>query len=86
MHYVYVICDENGKLYVGYTSNLEQRLEQHNTNQTKSTKGRTWKLVYYEAYASKEDAVQRELMLKQRGQSKRHLKERIQNSIASMDV
>lgn len=81
MFYVYVICSLDSELYVGYTSDLEQRICQHNTGQSKSTKGKTWKLVYYEAYASKQDAINREQMLKQRGQAKRHLKERIQNSI-----
>ena len=80
MYYVYVICDVDGNLYVGYSSDLKSRIKQHNNGENKSTKGRVWKLVYYEAFLSKKDAVLREKKLKQRGQAKRFLKERIKNS------
>ena len=46
-----------------------------------STKNREPKLVYYEAYMSKKDAMEREQKLKQRGNAKRWLKERITNSL-----
>ncbi len=39
-----------------------------------------WKLVYYEAYLSESDARKRERMLKQNGNSKRHLLKRVENS------
>ena len=45
------------------------------------TKGRKWKLVYYEAYLNKEDAIDRERKLKQRGRGKQILYERISRSI-----
>jgi len=38
-------------------------------------------LIYYEAYKNKLDAQERERKLKQRGQSVKRLKERIQNSL-----
>ena len=35
------------KTYVGYTNNLESRLNKHNTNKgAKSTKGYKWELIY----------------------------------------
>ena len=81
MYYVYVIANEKGKTYIGYTGNLEKRLETHNAGGNTSTKGNKWHYVYYETYASKEDAVLRERRLKSHGQSKRQLKARIGRSI-----
>ena len=81
MYYVYIIANEEGKTYIGYTGDLEKRLKKHNSNTEDYTKGHKWHYVYYEAYLSKEDAVLREQRLKSHGQSKRQLKERIQNSI-----
>ena len=86
MFYVYVLSTASSKLYVGYTSDLTRRVEEHITGQSKSTGGSTWRLVYYEAYRSKEDAIRREKALKQRGQAKRYLKSRINSSIASVCV
>ena len=78
MYYVYILCVKGEeKLYTGYTSNLRQRIEEHNKGHNISTKGKEWVLVCYEAFLSKEDAMKREKILKQRGQSKRWLKERI---------
>jgi putative endonuclease len=81
MYYVYVLLSEKGEFYVGYTSNIERRISEHNSGQNESTKGRRWKLAYYEAYASKADAQCRERNLKARGQAKRFLKKRIEHSV-----
>jgi putative endonuclease len=81
MYYVYVICDSKGKSYIGYTDDLEKRLESHNKGLNKSTNNREWELVYYEAYKSKQDAMQREKRLKRSGQARRWLKDRIKTSI-----
>ena len=82
MYYVYVICDIKGNLYIGYTNDLKRRIKEHNNGENKSTKGRIWKLIYCEAFLSKKDAVLREKKLKQRGQAKRYLKDRIKDSHA----
>ena len=79
MYYVYIIANEECNTYIGYTSDLEGRLKEHNTDG--STKGHKWHYVYYEAYLAKEDAVLREGRLKSHGQSKRQLKARITHSI-----
>ena len=54
------------KLYIGYTSNLEQRLLSHNELATKcyTVKFRPWKLIYTEEFSSKTDAMTREKELK----------------------
>ena len=81
MFYVYVLTMKNGEIYIGFSTNLKNRIKQHYENKVISTKNREPKLVYYEAYISKKDAKEREQKLKQRGNAKRWLKERISNSL-----
>ena len=51
--------------YVGYTKNLKERLKLHNCGKgAKFTKGRKWKLLYYEKYTTKNIAMKREYELK----------------------
>ena len=66
MYYVYVLKSEsNGKLYVGYTTNLGNRLREHYVGEVISTKSRRpLILVFYEGYKSMEDAKRRERYLK----------------------
>ncbi|MBI3290958.1 GIY-YIG nuclease family protein, partial [Candidatus Falkowbacteria bacterium] len=53
------------KFYIGCSSNLELRIEQHNGGKTKSTKPfRPWELVYYEKFNNKKMAYKREWHLK----------------------
>lgn len=83
MYYVYVLKSlKDSKLYIGYTNDLKKRLSEHNTKKSKSTKHRApFKLVYYEAYISEEDAKDREYKLKRFSGSYIHLKGRIKNSL-----
>ena len=54
------------KTYVGFTSNLEERLKSHNDLGQKgwTLKYRPWKLVFSETHVLKADAMQRELYFK----------------------
>ena len=83
MHYVYVIKSITSDFtYIGQTEDLKSRFPQHNAGKEISTKAyRPFKLVYYEAYANKKDALIREKKLKQFGSSWGHLRKRIKNSI-----
>ena len=81
MYYVYVIKNENGEFYYGYTSDLRRRFIEHNNNFCQSTKFHKWKLVYYESYLDKRDAMERERKLKRFGQTFYHLKERLKYSL-----
>ena len=68
-YFVYLIVSNlknNKKLsYVGYTNNLKKRLELHNSGRgAKFTRGKKWKLVYYEKYDSKSTALKEEFRLK----------------------
>ena len=80
MYYVYALLLKNRDVYIGYSSDLKARIEQHKSNMVKSTRYKEPKLIYYEAFKSHKDAVTREKKLKQ-GQSKRHLMNRIEDSI-----
>ena len=78
--YVYVLQSErDGKFYVGYTKNIQKRLEGHNKGNVKSTKNRLpMKLVYWEGYLNQTDATQREKYLKT-AWGKRYIKNRLKN-------
>lgn len=66
MFYVYILQSlKDKKLYIGYSTDLRKRLKDHNSGGTKSTKvRRPFRLVYYEAHISKNDARRRETYLK----------------------
>ncbi|HXP95613.1 MAG TPA: GIY-YIG nuclease family protein [Telmatospirillum sp.] len=65
---VYVLGSNNRhgcRTYVGWTVDLERRLCQHNNGTgARSTRGRTWVLLYAEPYATKQEAMSREWFLK----------------------
>ena len=51
--------------YVGYTNNLKKRLGLHNSGKgAKFTRGRIWKLIYFEKYKVKKEAISREYYIK----------------------
>ena len=83
MYYVYVIQNKiNKKIYIGYTRDLKRRMKEHyHRIILGNTQGKDWELVYYEAFRSKIDAQHREQKLKDHGQSKRWLKERLKHSL-----
>ena len=68
-YFVYLIISKfrNKKKvsYVGYTGDLKKRLNLHNSGKgAKFTRGKKWKLVYYEKYDSKSEAMKNEYKLK----------------------
>ena len=77
MFYVYVLRDERGEHYIGYSTDLKARVASHNRNQNRSTRGRTWSLIYYEAYSTDKAAKDRERILKHDGRTRRALMERL---------
>ena len=51
--------------YAGYTNNLKKRIKLHNQGKgAKFTRGRKWKLIYYEKYQTKSEAILRECYIK----------------------
>jgi putative endonuclease len=66
MFYTYILYSPSiDKYYVGFTEDLEWRLERHNSGWGKfSSKGIPWKLVYSEEYKTKSEAMKREYEIK----------------------
>ena len=67
-YFVYLIGNyKKTKLvtYAGYTHNLKKRLDLHNKGKgAKFTRGRIWKLLYYEKFRTKREAILREYYIK----------------------
>ena len=66
--FVYLLVSINKNriiTYVGYTNNLNKRLELHNKSKgAKFTKGRKWTLIYKKCYKTKSLAMKNEYLLK----------------------
>ena len=82
MYYVVYIIENmtNKSWYIGFTTDLKQRIKDHNNKKspyTKKLKGE-WKLIYAELYLSKKDALGREKFLKS-GSGRRLIKKQIVN-------
>ena len=65
-YYVYVLKSESAKKhYVGYTSDLNKRLEEHNAGESRYTRSyRPWRLIYSEIKHSLAEAKKREEFFK----------------------
>ena len=79
-HYVYVLMSQkDGNFYVGYTKNVQKRLQEHNSGHVSSTKDRQpMKLIYWEGCISQHDATRREKYLKT-AWGKRYIKGRVKD-------
>ena len=86
MFYVYLLKSmKDDKLYIGFTSNLEKRVKEHNDGKSSSTKSRRpFELIYYEAYKAKDDAEKREAMLKRFNRAYGGLKRRLHSSLMKL--
>lgn len=67
VYYTYMVVCRDGTLYTGYTDDLVQRMRKHNSGRgAKYTRSRLpVRLVYWEKYASKQQAMRREYAIKQ---------------------
>ncbi len=65
MFIVYVLQDENGKFYKGFTNDLARRFSEHVSGQTKTTRKMPGlKIVYTEEYETLTEARAREVYFK----------------------
>jgi len=65
MFYVYFLLISNGDIYKGFCGDLKQRIKDHTNGKVQSTRNyRPIKLIGYEAYLLKSDALRREKFLK----------------------
>ena len=66
MNYIYLLLCADGSLYCGWTNDLEKRLAAHNAGTaSKYTRARRpVRLVYYETFPTKREAMSREARIK----------------------
>ena len=84
MYYVYLLkSTKSGRLYLGWTTDLQRRLCQHNDGNSQATRGRgPYELIYYEAYRHREEAMAREMSLKKHPNVLKQLKVRLAKTLA----
>lgn len=65
-HFVYILLCADGSLYTGWTTDLEKRVDVHNSGKgAKCTRSRLpVKLVYHEEFSDKSSALKREWEIK----------------------
>ena len=84
MNYAYILECADGTYYCGWTNDLEKRLAAHNAGKGgKYTHSRTpVKLVYFEEFETKEEAMSREWHIKQftRSQKEKLIKQDTHNT------
>ncbi len=80
-YYVYILYSPSkDKHYIGYSSDPDSRLQEHNLGATTSTRhGRPWILVHRERYHEKSLAIMREIHLKKM-KSRKYIEDLIRNS------
>ena len=76
MFIVYVLHSQStGRFYIGQTSDLERRLQEHQAGDARYTRGRgPWILVHTETYPTRSEAMKREKFLKS-GKGRESLKD-----------
>ena len=86
MYYVYILQLNNNQLYTGFTEELKRRIVEHKKGKVKSTSNRLpVKLIHYEAYYLKKDALRREKYLKTT-EGKRFLKQQIKELLVELKI
>ncbi len=64
-YFVYVLQNPERRLYIGFTSDLDRRVRQHQEGKGGWTRSRgPWKLVYHEVFTNRLEAMRRERNLK----------------------
>ena len=66
---VYVLRSQRTeKFYIGHSERFDERLREHNSGESKSTKsGIPWELVYQKEFQTRSEAMRQELQIKKRG-------------------
>jgi len=73
MNYTYILECQDGTYYTGWTNDLQKRVADHNAGKgAKYTRARLpVRLVYYESFGTKEEAMRREYEIKQLSKEKK---------------
>ncbi len=66
MYYAYILKSlKNNKYYIGYSSDVNRRLAEHNKGKSKySSRYKPWAIYYFERFKREEDAMKREKQIK----------------------
>ena len=76
--YIYLLIAKrlNGYItYVGYTNNINKRLNLHNSSKgAKFTKGKKWKVIFQRKFSTKSLAMKEEYKLKKDYKYRKYLK------------
>ena len=73
---MYVLRNSQDRLYIGFTADLERRVEQHQSGKGGWTRGGgPWQLVHHEEFSDRAEALSREKKLKT-GRANQELRER----------
>ena len=65
MYSVYVLRIQDGRLYIGFTTDLPRRVLQHQDDEGGWTRGKgPWELVHQEEFVDRAEAMGREKALK----------------------
>lgn len=86
-YYVYILqSQKDNNLYTGWTDNLAIRIKKHNLGKVQSTKSRRpLKLVFYEVFLNKKDALNREKFFKT-GWGRRHLQNTLRYTLEIQSI
>lgn len=83
-YFVYVLENYYDRSwYIGFTTDLRKRVHDHNTGKGSRTTRikQNWRLVYFESYRNKKDAIGREKFLKS-GSGRKYLKKQLANYLS----
>ncbi|MFC1984453.1 GIY-YIG nuclease family protein [Chloroflexota bacterium] len=73
-YFVYVLKNPKGRLYIGFTADLDKRVRQHQEGKGGWTRNRgPWELAYHETFTDRLEAMHRERNLK-RGKANQELR------------
>jgi putative endonuclease len=81
--FTYILYSESiDKFYTGYTADLEKRIQRHNNAWGNfSSRGIPWKLVYFEVFDNKSDAIKREFQIK-KNKSRKYIEDLIKHHLS----
>ncbi|MFZ5366353.1 MAG: GIY-YIG nuclease family protein [Patescibacteria group bacterium] len=84
-YYLYILRSKLDKnLYIGVTTNLYKRVQEHNFGNQQSTKNRgNFELIYYEVFFNKLDVYLREKYFKT-GWGRKHLRHALSNTLSTL--
>ncbi|MEI6650545.1 MAG: GIY-YIG nuclease family protein [Candidatus Moraniibacteriota bacterium] len=87
-YYVYILESAgDNTLYIGYTENLKQRYLDHLSGKGCRTTAmkKDWKLIYFEGYPDKSDALGREKFLKS-GSGRKYIYKQLANHFGKKNI